>query len=63
MNKSDFNVIFSQILVRMWKIWSTRLINTQKVEISWESGGFMSFWKTTFSEKWLQILKIVKGSK
>ena len=34
MNKSDLNVIFGQVWVRMWRMWSTRLINTQKVEIS-----------------------------
>ena len=30
MSKSDLNIIFGQILVRMWRTWSTRLINTQK---------------------------------
>ena len=33
-SKSDLNVIFGQVLVRMWRLWSTRLINTQKVERS-----------------------------
>ena len=33
-SKSDLNIIFGQILVRMLRMWSTRLINMQKVEIS-----------------------------
>ena len=33
-SKNVLNVIFGQVLLRMWRMWSTRLINTQKVEIS-----------------------------
>ena len=33
MSKNDLNVIFGQVLVRMWRMWSTRLINSQNVEI------------------------------
>ena len=45
MNKCDLNVIFSQVLVRIWRMWSTRLINTQKVKISWKSLSFYAFLK------------------
>ena len=34
MSESDLNVIFGQVLVRMRRMWSTRLINMKKVEIS-----------------------------
>ena len=36
-SKSDLNVIFGQVLMQMWRRWSTRLINTQKVDISKKS--------------------------
>ena len=32
--KVNLNTIFGQVLVRVWRMWSTRLINTQEVEIS-----------------------------
>ena len=63
--KSFLKAIFIQIIVRMVTRWSTRLINTKKVDMSVDMEFLHNFTKKKciFWEKCMMTLKIIKCTK
>ena len=61
--KIFFNQFFNQFIVCMCTAWCTRLKHNKRVAISEETEFLTNFLNIAFSEKWLQILKIVQSVK